>query len=79
MMAPGRSSGCGACIPELATPGTVDACYASAAEPIKHPHFKGDINVSPAVLYSIRLFVGSSPCWQHSRSGIVICNKKYRV
>ena len=39
------------------------------------PHFEGGIHVSPAVPYSIPIFVGSSPCWQHSRSGIIICNK----
>ena len=56
--------------------GTVDRCYAWAAE-LKHPHFKGGIDVSPAVPLSICLFVGSSPCWRHSRSGIIICNKSY--
>ena len=74
-MAPRRSSGCDACIPDWLHAGTVDGCYAQAAEP-KHPHFEGGIDVSPAVPYSIRLFVGSSPCWQHSRSGIIICNNK---
>ena len=60
--------------------GTVDRCYASAAE-LKHTstHFKGGIDVSPAVPHSICLFVGSSSCWRHSRSGIIICNKSYRV
>ena len=58
--------------------GTVDRCYAWAAE-LKHPHLKGGIDVSPAVPLSICLFVGSSPCWRHSRSGIIICNKSYRV
>ena len=43
---------------------------------VKHPHFEGGIDVSPAVPYFIRLFVSSSPCWQHSRSGIIICNIK---
>ena len=89
MMTPRRSSGCGACIPELTTrrhrgrsqapwtvAGTVDRCYAWAAE-LKHPHLKGGIDVSPAVPLSICLFVGSSPCWRHSRSGIIICNKSY--
>ena len=79
MMTPRRSSGCGACIPELTTRrGTVDRCYAWAAE-LKHPHLKGGIDVSPAVPLSICLFVGSSSCWRHSRSGIIICNKSYRV
>ena len=54
--------------------GTVDGCYAWAAEP-NHPQFKGGINVSPAVPHSIHLFLGSSPCWRHSRSSITICNK----
>ena len=48
--------------------GTVDRC-----------HLKGGIDVSPAVPLSICLFVGSSPCRRHSRSGIIICNKSYRV
>ena len=78
MMTPRRSSGCGACIPELLHAGTVDRCYAWAAE-LKHPHLKGGIDVSPAVPISLCLFVGSSPCWRHSRSGIIICNKSYRV
>ena len=56
--------------------GTVDRCYAWAVE-LKHPHLKGGIDVSPAVPLSIRIFVGSSPCWRHSRSGIIICNKSY--
>ena len=58
--------------------GTVDGCYAYAAE-LKHPHLKGGIDVSPAVLHSICLFVGFSPCCRHSRNGIIICNKSYRV
>ena len=58
--------------------GTVDRCYAWAAE-LKHPHSKGGNDVSPAVPHSIRLFAGSSPCWRHSRSCIIICNKSYRV
>ena len=40
--------------------GTVDRCYAWAAE-LKHPHLKGDIYVSSAVPLSICLFVVSSP------------------
>ena len=40
-------------------------CYAYAAE-LKHPYFKGDIDVSPAIPHSICLFVGSTPCWRHS-------------
>ena len=47
--------------------GTVDGCYAWAAE-LKHPRFKGGIDISPAVPHSICLFVGPSPCWRHSRS-----------
>ena len=59
--------------------GTVDRCYAQAAE-LKHPHLKGSIDVSSAVPHSICLFLGSSPCWRHNiRSGITICNKSYRV
>ena len=63
--------------------GTVDRCYAWAAE-LKHPHLKGGIDVSTAVPLSICLSVDSSPCWRHSRSGIIICNKifllnSYRV
>ena len=59
--------------------GTVDRCYAQAAER-KHPHLKGGNDVSPAVPHSICRFVGSSPCWRHSRrSCIIICNKSYRV
>ena len=56
--------------------GTVDRCYAQAVEP-KHAHLMGGIDVSPAVPHSICIFVGSSSCWRHSRSGI--CNKSYRV
>ena len=56
--------------------GTVDRCYAWAAE-LKHPNLKGGVDVSRAVPLSICLFVGSSPCWRHSRSGIIICNKSY--
>ena len=77
MMTPRRSSRCGACIPELTArrpapwtvAGTVDRCYAWAAE-LKNPHLKGGIDVSPAVPLSICLFVGFSPCWRHRRSGI---------
>ena len=58
--------------------GTVDRCYDWAAE-LKHPYFKGGIDVSPAVPHSICISVGSSPCWRHSRSGVIICNKSYRV
>ena len=58
--------------------GTVDRCYAWAAE-LKHPHLKGGIDVSPAVPLSICHFVGSSPCWRHSRSGVIICNKSYSI
>ena len=58
--------------------GTVDRCCAYAAE-LKHPHLKGGIDVSPTVPHSIYIFVGSSPCWRHSRSGIIICNKSCRV
>ena len=58
--------------------GIVDRCYAWAAE-LKHPRLKGGVDVSPAVPLSIRRFVGSSPCWRHSRSGIIICNKSYIV
>ena len=42
----------------------------------KHLHFEGGIDVSPAVPCYIRLFMGSSPSWQHSRSGIIICNSR---
>ena len=58
--------------------GTVDRCYAWAAE-LKHSHLKEGIDASPAVPLSICLSVGSSACWRHSRSGIIICNKSYRV
>ena len=44
---------------------------------LKHPNLKGGIDVSPAVPHSVCLFVGSSPSWRHSRSGIIICNKSY--
>ena len=83
MMTPRRSSGCGTCIPELTTrkhrgqsqaPWTVVMLRQQ-----NHPHLKGGIDVSPAVPHSICLFVGSSPRWRHSRSGIIICNKSYRV
>ena len=73
MMTPGRSSGCGACIPELTTrrhhgqsqapwtvAGAVDGCYAQAAEP-KHPYFGRGIDVSRAVPHSMCLFVRSDP------------------
>ena len=49
------------------------------AAKLKHRHFKGDIDVSPAVPRSICIFVGLTPCWRHSRSGIIICNKSYRA
>ena len=85
MMTPRRSRGCGACIPELTTrrhrgrsqaPWTV----AMLRQPSKSIHTcKGGIDVSPAVPHPICLFVGSSPCWRYSRSGIIICNKSYRV
>ena len=78
MMTPRRSSGCGACIPELTTRRHRGPLLCLGAE-LKHPHLKGDIDVSPAVPISICLFVGSSPCRRHSRSGIIICNKSYRV
>ena len=80
MMTPRRSSGCGACIPELTTrrdrgrsqaPWTIVMLVRKQP---KHPHFEGDIYVSPAVPHAVCLFVASSPCWRHSRSGITICN-----
>ena len=37
--------------PSLLLAGTVDGCYAYAAEP-KHSHFKGGIGVSSAILHS---------------------------
>ena len=78
MMTPRRSSGCGACIPEL----TIRKhrgpllCLGSRA---KASTLQRGIGVSSAVPLSICIFVGSSPCWRHSRSGIIICNKSYRV
>ena len=73
MMTPRRSSGRGACIPELTTRRhRGPLLYAQAAE-LKHPHFKGGIDVSQAVPHSICLFVGSPPCWRRSRSGVSSC------
>ena len=43
-------------------------------QPSQGIHFKGGIDVSPSVPHSICLFVGSSPWWRHSRSGIIIYN-----
>ena len=77
-MTPRRSSGCGAGIPELTTRRHRGPflCLDSRA---KASTLKGGIDVSPAVPYCIHLFVGPSPCWRHSRSSIIICNKSYRV
>ena len=79
MMTPRRSSGCGACIPELTTRrhrGPVlflgSRAKASTLEGRQHRRF----TVGSAFHMS---FAGSSPCWRHSRSGIIICNKLYIV
>ena len=81
MMTPRRSSGCGACIPEL----TIRRHRGRSQAPwtivmlVRKP--SQNIQTSRET-YTFRrrsrmpcLFVASSPCWQHSRSGIIICNK----
>ena len=78
MMASRRSSGCGRVYPRVdytQAPLTV-VTLGQPGQSIQHPHVEGGIDVSPAVQYFIRLFVDSSPCWQHSRNGIIICNNK---
>ena len=75
MMSPRRSSGCGGCIPELTSRRHRGPLLCLGSRAIKHLHLKGGIDVSPAVPHFICIFVGSSPCWRHSRSGIIISNK----
>ena len=83
MMTPRRSSGCGACIPELTTRrhrgrsrhrGRL-LCLLGSRAKASTLDFEGDIYVLPAVPHAACLFVASSPCWRHRRSGIIICNK----
>ena len=48
-------------------------------QPSQNTHTSREaIDVLSVIPQSIRLFVGSCPCWRHSRSCIIICNK-YRV
>ena len=81
MMTPRRSSGCGACILELTTrrhrgrsqaPWTIVMLVRKPSQSI---HTSRETYVSPAVPHAVCLFVASSPCWRHSRSGIIICTK----
>ena len=55
----------------------MDDCYACYEAEPKHPHFEGDIYVSPAVPHAVCLFVASSPCWRHSRSGITTSSTQH--
>ena len=73
MMTPRRPSGCGACIPELTTRrhrGRSQAPW-TIVMLVRKP--SQSIHTSRETYTFCRR--SRMPCWRHSRSGIIICNK----